>query len=67
VKLLETAPGVALEGENLPDLPPSIVAQLESPNANSKQAPLDHITLWETNLSAEGTFSGQTTIPVRIK
>ena len=34
VKLLETAPGVAVEGKNLPDLPPSVIAQFESPNAN---------------------------------
>ena len=31
VKLLETAPGVAVEGKNLPDLPPSVVAHLNSP------------------------------------
>ncbi|MGD1030592.1 MAG: hypothetical protein ABSA05_05565 [Opitutaceae bacterium] len=67
VKLLERAPGLALEGKNLPDLPPSIVAQLESPNASVREAPLGVITLWETSLSAEGTFSGQTTLPVRIK
>jgi hypothetical protein len=67
VKLLQNAPGVALEGRNFPDLPPSIVAQLGSPNADFKNAPLSHITLWETDLSAEGTFSGQMTLPVRIK
>ena len=67
IRLLEQAPGVALEGENLPDLPPSIVAQLESPNASIRKAPLSRITLWERYLSAEGTFSGQMTLPVRIK
>jgi hypothetical protein len=67
VRLLESAPGVALEGENLPDLPPSIAAQLESPNASFRTARLSRITLWETNLSAEGTFTGQMTLPVRIK
>ena len=67
VKLLETAPGVAVEGKNLPDLPPSVVAQFESPNASLQKATLSRITLWETNFPAEGTFSGQITLPVRIK
>jgi hypothetical protein len=67
VKLLETTPGVAVEGKNLPDLPPSIVAQFDSPNATSHGAMLDRVTLWETNFPAEGTFSGQMTLPVRLK
>ena len=67
VKLLETTPGVAVEGKNLPNLPPSIVAQFESPNASLQKATLNRITLWETNFPAEGTFSGQITLPVRIK
>ena len=67
VKLLETTPGVAVEGKNLPDLPPSVIAQFESPNASLQQATLHRITLWETNFPAEGTFSGQMTLPVRIK
>jgi len=67
VKLLQTAPGVAVEGENLPDLPPSVAAQFESPNASSQRATLHRITLWETNFPAAGTFSGQMTLPVRIK
>ena len=67
VKLLETAPGVAVEGKNLPNLPPSVVAQFESPNASLQKATLSRITLWETNFPAEGTFSGQITLPVRIK
>ena len=67
VKLLQTTPGVAVEGENLPDLPPSVAAQFESPNASSQRATLHRITLWETNFPAAGTFSGQMTLPVRIK
>jgi len=67
VKLLENTPGVAVEGKNLPDLPPSVVAQFESPNASSQQATLNRVTLWETNFPVAGTFSGQMTLPVRIK
>ncbi len=67
VKLLATAPGVAVEGKNLPDLPPSVVAQFESPNASLQKATLHYITLWETKFPTEGTFSGQITLPVRIK
>jgi hypothetical protein len=67
VKLLETTTGVAVQGQNLPDLPPSVVAQFESPNTNLEKATLNHTTLWETNFPVPGTFSGQITLPVRIK
>lgn len=67
VKLLQTAPGLSVEGKNLPDLPPSVVAQFASPNSNTEKATLSRITLWETNFPAVGTFSGQITLPVRIK
>jgi hypothetical protein len=67
VKLLETTTGVAVQGQNLPDLPPSVVAQFESPNANMEKATLNRTTLWETNFPVSGTFRGQITLPVRIK
>ncbi len=67
VKLLQTTPGLAIEGQNMPDLPPSVVAQFQSPNANLHKATLNHVTLWETNFPVSGTFSGQITLPVTIK
>jgi hypothetical protein len=67
VKLLQTARGLSLEGRNLPDLPPSALAQLESPNSSIQKATLNRITIWETNFPVEGTFSGQLTLPVSIK
>lgn len=67
VKLLQNVPGLSVEGQNLPDLPPSVVAQFESPDANLRQATLHHVTLWETNFPVSGTFSGQITLPVNIK
>ncbi|MGH8024973.1 MAG: hypothetical protein ACRED1_15390, partial [Limisphaerales bacterium] len=67
VKLLQTTPGLSVEGQNLPDLPPSVVSQFESPDANLHRATLDHVTLWETNFPVSGTFTGQITLPVRIK
>ena len=67
VKLVENTPGVAVEGQNLPDLPPSVVAQFASPNASMERATLNRITLWETNFPVAGTFSGEMTLPVRIK
>ena len=67
VKLLQTAPGLSVEGKNLPDLPPSVAAQFASPNSTTAKATLGRITLWETNFPATGTFSGQITLPVRIK
>ena len=67
VKLVQTTPGLSVEGQNLPDLPPSVVAQFESPDANLHRATLDHVTLWETNFPVSGTFSGEITLPVTIK
>ena len=67
VKLLQSTPGLSVEGKNLPDLPPSVAAQFASPNSNTEKATLNRITLWETNFPVEGTFSGQITLPVRIK
>jgi hypothetical protein len=67
VKLLQDAQGVSVEGENLPDLPPSVAAQFNSPNGVSERATLSRITLWETNFPAEGSFSGRVELPVRIK
>ncbi len=67
VKLLQNVRGVSLEGQNLPDLPPSVIAQFESPNAHFQKASLSRVTLWETNFPVDGTFSGQIILPVRIK
>ena len=67
VKLLQTAPGLSVQGKNLPDLPPSVAAQFASPNSNTEKATLSRVTLWETNFPVAGTFSGQLTLPVRIK
>ena len=67
VKLLRNAPGIAVEGQKLPDLPPSVAAQFASPNSNIQKAALNRITLWETNFPVEGTFSGQKIMPVRIE
>ncbi|MBU6409901.1 MAG: hypothetical protein KGR98_05880 [Verrucomicrobia bacterium] len=67
VKLVEMTPGLAVEGTNLPDLPPSVMAQFQSPNATEQIPTLSRVTLWETNLPVAGTFSGEMTLPVRIK
>ncbi len=67
VKLLQTTSGLSVEGQNLPNLPPSVVAQFESPDANLRQATLNQVTLWETNFPVSGTFSGEITLPVSIK
>jgi hypothetical protein len=67
VKLLQTTPGLSVEGQNLANLPPSVMSQFESPDANLRQATLNHVTLWETNFPVSGTFSGEITLPVSIK
>ena len=67
IKLLQTTPGLSVEGQNLPNLPPSVMAQFESPDANLRRATLSHVTLWETSFPVSGTFSGEITLPVTIK
>jgi hypothetical protein len=67
IKLLQMTPGLSVQGQNLPDLPPSVTAQFESPDANLHRATLSHVTLWETNFPVSGTFSGDITLPVTIK
>ncbi|HEU6448196.1 MAG TPA: hypothetical protein VFV23_07155 [Verrucomicrobiae bacterium] len=67
IKLLQTTPGLNVEGKNLPDLPPSVMAQFQSPNSHFQKSTLNQITLWETNVPVAGIFEGQMTIPVRIK
>jgi hypothetical protein len=67
IKLLQMTPGLSVQGQNLPDLPPSVMAQFESPDANLHRATLSHVTLWETNFPVSGTFSGDITLPVTIK
>ncbi len=67
VKLVQDTPGISVDGENLPDLPPSVIAQFDSPDASRMAATLSAVTLWETNIPAAGPFSGQITLPVKIK
>ncbi|HTV40136.1 MAG TPA: hypothetical protein VMF08_06160 [Candidatus Sulfotelmatobacter sp.] len=67
VKLLQETPGLSVEGQNLPNLPPSVMAQFDSPDADLNRATLSHVTLWETNFPVSGTFSGEITLPVTIK
>ncbi len=67
IKLLKKAPGLILDGENLPDLPPSVQALFTSPGNNTARQPLDETTLWETQIEIPGEFRGSYRVPVTLQ
>ena len=67
VKLLRTAPGLRLEGANLPGLPPSVESLYRSPKNLTQASAIDRATVWETVLPMPGEYSGRTTLPVEVK
>ena len=58
VKVLEDAPGLAVEGQFLPDLPPSVGALYGSAGTSVPARAAATKTLWETRLSVDGEFRG---------
>ncbi len=67
IKLLKKATGLILDGENLPDLPPSVQAMYTSPGNNTARQPLDEVTLWETQIEIPGEFRGSYRIPITLE
>ncbi len=67
IKLLKKAPGLILDGENLPDLPPSVQALFTSPGNNTARQFLDETTLWETKIEIPGEFRGSYQVPITLE
>jgi len=67
VRLIQKVPGIRLEGENLENLPPSVLALYQS----SLQAPgetfLSESILWEGVIPVEGTFTGEARIQFKTE
>jgi len=67
VKLLRRARGVAVNGEALPALPPSMRAMFASPKNRRARSDIDATTLWQTRVNLEGPFEGRTEAVVDLR
>ena len=67
LKLLKESPGLWVEGENLYDLPPSVVEQFTSPANNIARQSITATTLWETALPLSSQFQGQYSLSVTLE
>ena len=67
LKLLKDTPGLRLEGENLYDLPPSVVEQFSSPANNIARQSITATTLWETAIPLSSQFQGQYAYPITLE
>ncbi|MGA2052341.1 MAG: SpoIVB peptidase S55 domain-containing protein [Opitutales bacterium] len=67
VKLLRAAPGLHVDGADLPALPPSIEALYRSPKNVTPSSPMDQTAIWETSIPMPGEYNGRFTLPVEVK
>lgn len=67
LKLLKETPGLRLEGQNLYNLPPSIVEQFSSPANNIARQSITATTLWETSIPLSSQFQGQYSYPITLE
>ncbi len=58
IKVLEDAPGLAVEGQFLPDVPPSVGALYGSAGTTLPTRGTATKTLWETRIRVDGEFRG---------
>jgi hypothetical protein len=67
IKLLKKSPGLRLEGEHMPGLPPSVLALYTSPGNNVVRQPVEETTLWETEVLVPGEFRGTYRVPITLE
>ena len=69
VKIVSNEPGVVIKGEELPSLPPSVIALLDSSRASTRAvAPLSNSTVSEYELPASKyVLQGQRSLTLTIK
>jgi hypothetical protein len=67
VKLVAPASGAVVHGEQLPALPPSVLAVLEGDQPGGDVLPLANTVLGEWELQAEQAVSGQRTLSVPLR
>ena len=67
VKLVAPASGAVVHGEQLPALPPSVLAVLEGDQPGGDVLPLANTVLGEWELQADQAVSGQRTLAVPLR
>ena len=67
VKLVAPASGAVVQGEQLPALPPSVLAVLEGDQPGGNVLPLANTVLGEWELPADQAVSGQRTLAVPLR
>jgi hypothetical protein len=67
VKLLRSAPGLHVEGANMPALPPSIEALYRSPKNVTAASTMDRSAIWETAIPVAGEYHGHLNLPVEVR
>ncbi len=66
LRLLQTSPGIRLEGVEMEDLPESILALYRSGKTAGKMAALSSTVLWEKAIPVEGIFRGSHRHPFKV-
>ena len=66
VKLLRPLPGLRLEGESLPGLPPSVSLLMDNPRNRQVMAQDAWLSLWETSLEMPGVFEGSHFMTIKV-
>jgi len=67
LRLLRPSKGLHVEGSNLRGLPPSVLAQLQSPGHHYVRRALDEEILWKKEIHAPGRFEGMYRLSITIE
>jgi hypothetical protein len=67
VKLVASSPGAVVQGEQLPALPPSVIAVLEGDQPGGNVQSLGTVVLGEWELPADQAVTGQRTLAMTVR
>ncbi|WOO42465.1 hypothetical protein [Rubellicoccus peritrichatus] len=66
VKLLRSAPGLRINGQDMPSLPLSVRMLMESPRNRSLIEDSTWETIWESEIDVPGSFEGSYFLPIEV-
>jgi len=67
VFLLKQAPGVAIAGKTLSNLPPSVLESVTAANTRELASPLREAVVWKTEISLDAPLAGASQLPLTLK
>jgi hypothetical protein len=67
IKFLKASRGLNLNGEILPELPPSVYEVYQSNTRGEIISTINMTTVWETQIPVEGAFQGSFSYPLDIR